>query len=152
MNRSVIVGSNSNSNQQTHLIQSTLSSNPSTNPIQFQHQNRLITDQNNQTAHNHNSQSSSSLVSYIVNDNVGPLGIPDLNVSLEASFELETEQIQQQNQQIHHQHHHLQQQYPAMEIKALAAAQARQRRLKICRSKNTNVASNKPHRLPVYYR
>ncbi|KAK2660726.1 hypothetical protein Ddye_007259 [Dipteronia dyeriana] len=124
-----------------------------TTAIQFHHKSlyRLqqapsIMDHHNQTAHNNlletqNPYDGKSLVSFLVNDNVvGPLGIPDLNLSLDqSSLELESEQ-QQQN--------------PSMaadqiRTRASAAAQARQRRIQICRSKNPNAAASKL-RFPVY--
>ncbi|KAI9201673.1 hypothetical protein LWI28_027133 [Acer negundo] len=134
-----------------------------TTAIQFHHHHQslyrleqapLIMDHHhhhNQTAHNSavtlNPCDGKSLVSFLVNDNVvGPLGIPDLNLSLDqSSFELESEQQQQQQQQ---------QQNPSMAAdqigtRASAAAQARQRRIQICRSKNPNAAASKL-RFPVY--
>ncbi|KAK0577357.1 hypothetical protein LWI29_031891 [Acer saccharum] len=114
----------------------------------LKHQPPLIMDHhhNNQTAHNSaetlNQYNGKSLASFLVNDNVvGPLGIPDLNLSLDqSSFHLESEQQQQQN--------------PSMAAdqigtRASAAAQARQRRIQICRSKNPNAAASKL-RFPVY--
>ncbi|KAL5845297.1 hypothetical protein ACOSQ4_011255 [Xanthoceras sorbifolium] len=107
------------------------------------HQPSRIMD-HHQTAHNKaetlHPYDGQSLVSFMVNDKVGPLGIPDLNVSLDESFELESVQHQQPQQQ---------QQNPAIGGTKALAAQARQRRIQICRSKNPNAAASKL-RFPVY--
>ncbi|KAK3231802.1 hypothetical protein Dsin_003683 [Dipteronia sinensis] len=115
----------------------------------LKHQPPLIIEpyHHNQTAHHIaetlNPYDGKSLVSFLVNDNlVGPPGIPDLNLSFDqSSFELESE-------------HQQQQQNPSMAAdqigtRASAAAQARQRRIQICRSKNPNAAASKL-RFPVY--